>query len=125
MHQLWGEDDDPGFFTRSAVAALLTRSGRLDDAVTQLLRSHDFSGVARLYEQAGRNEEAATAWRRSADSGNKYALDDAVRLLEREGRTDRARQLRRYGWNQDGTLAEPWACPDASAPVDGDELLPA
>ena len=102
-----------------------TRSRRLDDAVTLLLRSHDFSGVARLYEKAGRNEAAATAWRRSADSGNRCALDDAVRRLEQEGRADRARQLRRYGWNQDGTLAEPWTCPDATALFDGAEPLSA
>ncbi|MFG2313232.1 hypothetical protein ACGFS9_31945 [Streptomyces sp. NPDC048566] len=125
VHHLWGEDGDPGFVIRSAVAALLTRSRRLDDAVTLLLRSHDFSGVARLYEKAGRNEAAATAWRRSADSGNRCALDDAVRLLEQEGRADRARQLRRYGWNQDGTLAEPWTCPDATALFDGAEPLSA
>jgi tetratricopeptide (TPR) repeat protein len=125
VHHLWGEDGDPGFVIRSAVAALLTRSGRLDDAVTRLLRSDDFSGVARLHEEAGRTEAAATAWRQSADAGNRHALDDAVRLLEREGRAGRARQLRRCGWNQDGTIAEPWTCPDATAPFGADEPLPA
>ncbi|WP_333763026.1 tetratricopeptide repeat protein [Streptomyces sp. IBSBF 2390] len=123
VHHLWGEDGDPDFVIRSAVADLLTRAGRLDDAVAQLRRSHDFSGVARLYEKAGRNEAAATAWERSADSGNRYALDDAVRVLEQEGRAVEARQLRRYGWNQDGTLAEPWTCPAAVTPFDGAEPL--
>ncbi|MER6956400.1 hypothetical protein [Streptomyces sp. NPDC000618] len=111
VHHLLAGDDDPHYFTRWAVTDLLTRSGRLEDAVALLRRSHDFSGIARLYEKEGRNEAAATAWRRSADGGNWYAIDEAVRLLDQEGRHDQGRQLRRYGWDQKGAIAEPWTCP--------------
>ena len=44
----------------------------------------------------------------AADAGDTDALEAAARMLEETGRTEEAAQLRRYGIEPGGRIADPW-----------------
>ncbi|MER5968883.1 hypothetical protein ABT112_03895 [Streptomyces sp. NPDC002055] len=102
-----------GWYAQDQLTELLGRTRRTDGAVAYLrtCRDVDHSAlVARLYTEAHRTDDALTAWQQYADRGDGYgyALKQAVALLRDAGRSADARRLLRYGWEPDGTPAEPW-----------------
>ncbi|CAL9646987.1 hypothetical protein [Streptomyces sp. enrichment culture] len=111
LDQLLSAGGEFHYASRNTAAEILTRAGRLDEAIALLLRHDDHTAIARLYVLADRPEEALAALRRAADQGRTHALTETVRLLEQLGRSDTACRLREYGWNPDGTVAQPWTAP--------------
>ncbi|MFF3767581.1 hypothetical protein ACFYYR_26360 [Streptomyces sp. NPDC001922] len=102
-----------GWYAQDQLTEVLGRTRRTDDAVAYLrtCRGVDHSVlIACLYTAAGRTDDALTAWQQYADRGDGYgyALKQAVALLRDAGRSADARRLLRYGWEADGTPAEPW-----------------
>jgi tetratricopeptide (TPR) repeat protein len=68
------------------------------DDILGALREHD------LFDEA-----VAWCWSRATE-GSPYGAwwTAAHRLLQAQGRADEAQRLRRFGWEPDGSVAEPW-----------------
>jgi tetratricopeptide (TPR) repeat protein len=64
--------------------------------------------MSRVLQEAGRFDEALRHSRRAADGADERALARAVEVLTAAGRTQEATTLRRYGWNPDGNISDPW-----------------
>ena len=82
----------------SALARLLERAGRVDEAVElwpPAEHGHAFpvEALAGLLERAGRLDEAAVLWRRLAERDDTFAMGALAEVLERAGRLDEAIEL--------------------------------
>ncbi|WP_348652400.1 hypothetical protein [Streptomyces sp. ATE26] len=104
------------FAVREA-AELMEQAGQIDEALTWLRAQADTGNIqalqamgdaATLSAKAGRTKEAMAWWRRAADAGGSLALKHAASFLQETGRGQDAENLRRYGWEPDGSIAEPW-----------------
>ncbi|MER5386187.1 hypothetical protein ABT040_39110 [Streptomyces sp. NPDC002688] len=95
----------------------LREAGRTQDAVQWLRRAVeagdvDFTGLAvELYETLERQEEALTWLWQLAGRGWSFCARLAAEVLERSVRQREAEQLRRYGWEPDGSIAAAWVAP--------------
>ena len=74
---------------------LLKAAGRIDEALRTCWRSVEVNGegwetLAGLLEQTGDREEAITAYRKAAESGSIYALNQLARLSRDGNRVDEA-----------------------------------
>ncbi|MGW5330709.1 hypothetical protein [Streptomyces sp. NPDC004014] len=97
---------------------VLRAEGR-DDAAIEWYQRGAYAGdptalqrVAYLMRDRGRMEEAVTWAQRSAETGDESALRLAADLLRLQGREHDAARLIAYGWELDGTIAEPWSADD-------------
>ncbi|MEU5599941.1 hypothetical protein [Streptomyces sp. NPDC020298] len=97
---------------------VLRELGRDDEAIEWYQRGA-YAGdrtalqrVAYLMRDRGRLDEAVQWARRSADTGDDGALQLAADLLRLRGKDHEAAQLLAYGWDLDGTIAEPWDADD-------------
>ncbi|MEV0095133.1 transcriptional regulator [Streptomyces sp. NPDC050738] len=92
----------------------LADEGRDEEALTWYLRAAEAgqpSALRRagyLLQRRGRLGEALEWTRRAGQSGDGHALSRAAELLSRQGRADEAMALKKYGWNADGSISEPW-----------------
>lgn len=73
--------------------------------------------AASILHKQDHNDEALSYIRRAANSGESEALSRAVAILCAAERTDEAIQLDHYGWEPDGSIAEPWT--SSGPPVSG------
>lgn len=96
----------------------LREQGRDDEAIDWYQRGA-YAGdptalqrVAYLMRNRGRLNEAVQWAQRSADTGDESALQLAVDLLRLQGKDRDAAQLLAYGWDLDGTIADPWEADD-------------
>jgi hypothetical protein len=64
--------------------------------------------VARMHQENGRVAEALDWYRRAAEEEDITALPSAVWMLRALGRTDESARLHQYGWEPDGSIAQPW-----------------
>jgi hypothetical protein len=64
--------------------------------------------VARMHQESGRVAEALDWYRRAAEEDDITALPSAVWMLRALGQHEESEQLRRYGWEPDGSIAQPW-----------------
>jgi hypothetical protein len=64
--------------------------------------------LARWLEETGRSEEAELWWRRIAETGDLFAMEDLAEWLKRDGRPEEAEQLRQLGIEPGGRTADPW-----------------
>jgi len=62
-----------------------------------------------MLREAGRVEEALAWYGRAADAGDPVAMGWAAEMLREAGRVEEATRLLAYGWEPDGSIAEPWS----------------
>ena len=82
------------------MASILEAVGRADEALGWWVRyaenlstfmdGYTAERVATLFERAGRVEEALAWWQRAAAAGNRYASDEAIRIMEKTSQFDGA-----------------------------------
>ncbi|AKN74762.1 hypothetical protein QR97_38135 [Streptomyces sp. PBH53] len=65
--------------------------------------------MAQPLHGAGRAREALDRLRRAPGAGDPYDWNQFADLLEPAGRSEKARRLRRYGREPDGTVSELWS----------------
>jgi transcriptional regulator with XRE-family HTH domain len=99
-------------FTESRIARLLIDAGLAEEAVTRLRKSGLHEEAARALARAGRHGEAIAEWGLAANGGNLDALEQIATLLDQDDQGQRARQLRKYGRELDGTISSTWQAPD-------------
>ncbi|HEV7975334.1 hypothetical protein [Amycolatopsis sp.] len=96
------------------LAPLLKKTGTIKKTIEKFQTraeagDHDGPWVtARLLEELGQVEEAITWYRRAAEAEDPRALPSAAWMLRKTGRTEESTRLRRFGWEPDGSIAEPW-----------------
>ncbi|MDQ3765092.1 MAG: hypothetical protein M3460_27385 [Actinomycetota bacterium] len=61
-------------------------------------------------DKVGQTDEAITWLQARAEAGNTYAVRAAASLLDKAGRTDDMMQLRQYGIEVGGRIADRWVC---------------
>ena len=61
-----------------------------------------------LLVERGRIEQAIDWYQRAAEAADPEALEEAARLLERAARVEEAAQLRQYGLEPGGHIANEW-----------------
>ncbi|MEU9273163.1 hypothetical protein AB0E04_48540 [Streptomyces sp. NPDC048251] len=93
---------------------LLREQGHDDEAIEWYQRGA-YAGdrtalqrVAYLMRERGRLDEAVEWARKSADTGDEHAIRLAADLLRLQGKNHEADRLLAYGWELDGTIADPW-----------------
>uniref|UniRef100_UPI003F49120E hypothetical protein n=1 Tax=Streptomyces sp. CA-136453 TaxID=3240050 RepID=UPI003F49120E len=64
--------------------------------------------VAYLMRDRGRLDEAVEWSKKACTTGDKGAFFLTVQLLSLQGREEEASKLRQFGWELDGSIAEPW-----------------
>ncbi|MEV5470611.1 hypothetical protein AB0N37_34235 [Streptomyces griseoincarnatus] len=113
--------DHPGTsYTSSARYAaryavkLMDEAGRTEEAI-RWLQNRAGTGDAnaakeatRMLVRAGHATRALDWLEECAAAGQRYALAISVQLLAEIGHVDESRQLKLYGWEPDGSIAEPW-----------------
>ncbi|MBM9503181.1 hypothetical protein [Actinacidiphila acididurans] len=92
----------------------------MDEALTWYMRAApndpgELGNAASMLRDAGRRAEALVWYRRAADAGDRDALRATAEMLEEMGRAEEAARLTRYGWEPDGTIAEPWEVMEGTA----------
>jgi tetratricopeptide (TPR) repeat protein len=110
VYQRAAEAGDPNALRETA--ELLEESGRIDEAVDVYQRAAGYRfalwETAELLKRADRIDEAVGLYQRAAAAGSTLALQEAAELLEQSGRIDEAAQLRRYGLEPSGRIANEW-----------------
>ncbi|MET9894414.1 tetratricopeptide repeat protein [Streptomyces sp. NPDC006465] len=103
-------------------AERLEDAGRPDDALSWYERAAVLGGTHALWSaerlaESGQSQKALSCYERAADAGETQALRRAVDCLARSGQLNEARQLERYGWEPDRSIATTWiASPPAPVP---------
>ncbi|WP_405594162.1 hypothetical protein OG741_01165 [Streptomyces sp. NBC_01410] len=98
-------------------ARALREAGRTKEAVTWSQRATAAGDVEAvfltvdLHESLGRSDEALACLWHLAELGIYGSTDLAADILQRAGREPDAEQLRRYGWEPDGSIAAAWPAP--------------
>jgi TPR repeat protein len=93
---------------------VLREQGRDDEAIDWYQRgayagdSTALQRVAYLMRDRGRLDEAVHWAQRSANTGDEGGLHLTAALLRLQGKDVEAAQLLAYGWDLDGSIAEPW-----------------
>ncbi|MEU0414526.1 hypothetical protein ABZ307_43100, partial [Streptomyces griseorubiginosus] len=98
----------------------LAETDRLDEALTWVERAVDAGNTEALrwaaehLAETDRLDEALTWVERAVDAGNTEALRWAAHWLAGAGQMDEAKQLRRYGWEPDRSIAHAWNPPTSA-----------
>ncbi|MFA7767920.1 hypothetical protein [Streptomyces sp. NRRL S-448] len=105
-------------------AKILQKAGRVEEALTWYVRAApkdpvELGNAASMLRDVGRRAQALVWYRRAADAGDRNALRSTAELLEEMGRAEEAARLTRYGWEPDGTIAEPWEVAEGREPDGG------
>lgn len=99
--------------TRWKAAEVLEQAGRGQEAIAWLEERADSGDLdaatplISLLERQGRRDEAL-AWCHHAGALGEPVHRAALELLRACGKHTQADQLERYGWEADGTIAQPW-----------------
>ncbi len=109
--------------TEAAVRAaeLLDDCGETGEALVWFRHAADAGNIgyrergAGFLRSAGRFEEALAWYQEAAAVGEGPVLHDAVEALSEAGRTVEGEALKRWGWEPDGSVSEPWKAPPPSS----------
>ena len=121
--------DSTGGYTSDAhyaalrTVCLLRETDRAQEAIQWLQEraetgDHDAAQQATwLLLEAGDGEHAIRWLQDAAAAGHRYGLPLTASALAKTGRSADSKKLRQYGWEPDGTIAEPWtAVPGSDQP---------
>ncbi|WP_329145247.1 hypothetical protein OIU91_10950 [Streptomyces sp. NBC_01456] len=107
------------------LAELLLQEDRSDEAV-DWLKSRTLDGdtgalalVGDVLSRTSRSDEAKEWYIRAANAGDREALRKMVILLREKGCAEEAGPLQLYGWEPDGSVAQPWNAPPPDNPPSG------
>jgi tetratricopeptide (TPR) repeat protein len=110
-------DSEHGYSALRSGAQILEEAGRQEDAVQWFRRAVEAGDIdilwhtVELYESLGESQEALAWLWQLAVCGWSFALQLTCDVLRRAGRHAEAQQLRRYGWEADGSIANAWNAP--------------